>query len=76
MVYFWLGCITAVSIELLTRIGQSGDGDEPEEHEQEPISISNGTFIKGLMLGLIVGSLVGAFRCGGNGERSEETPKI
>ena len=49
MVYFWLGFGIAVSIELLTRIGQSGDGDESEEHEQEPISISNGTLIKGLI---------------------------
>ena len=48
-IYFWLGFGIAISIELLTRIGQSGDGDEPEEHEQEPISISNGTLIKGLI---------------------------
>ena len=49
MVYFWLGFGIAVSIELLTRIGQSGDGDETEEREQEPISISDGTLIKGLL---------------------------
>ena len=53
MIYFWIGLAIGAGIELLTRVGQSGE-EESAEVEEPTISISNGTIVKTLLgVGLI-----------------------
>ena len=53
MIYFWIGMIIAIIIELLVRVGRSGE-EEPAEVEEPTFSISNGTIVKTLLgVGLI-----------------------